>query len=393
MSLASLLRPPVDEGESRDTWVGPIKPLFMTLAAIAYASSPDKIQKQLSEPSYATKGHFKLLWVGQNDDNLMYITQQIGSDLLVLVIRGTATKWDTDAFWYDWLVEDFEQFRTVTVPWTVPEPYKTARISQGAYEQWNNLHNMSGTDYTVTPASPSCTLLDFLSANLKNGAVLGVTGHSAGGTAVSFMAPLLYEKFCRRGGDGGGGGGVSIAILPVSFAGPTAGDATFANYVNSIFGNSFLRCANSLDVAPHVWTIEGLDWVSESYGPEKGPVIDNLLHLVFDGVCGLLELEGINYVQPGKLIEDTGSLSQVAHWYQEAVYQHHPNTYLTLYGAHIVSVHRLVGPPPTELDIIRRRAVKAARRAVGKVEGVVDEVKGKLDAALTKDKAEPQLKV
>eukprot|EP01113_Clastostelium_recurvatum_P008930 TRINITY_DN14259_c0_g1_i3.p1 TRINITY_DN14259_c0_g1~~TRINITY_DN14259_c0_g1_i3.p1 ORF type:complete len:205 (+),score=26.58 TRINITY_DN14259_c0_g1_i3:166-780(+) len=168
MNLSNLLRPPVDEGEARLTWVGAIKPVFMTLAAIAYAS-PHLIAKKLSEPSYATKGHFKLLWVGQNVDNLMYITQQIGSNDLVLVIRGTATKWDTDAFWYDWLVEDFEQFRTVLVPWIVPEPYKTARISHGAYEQWNNLLNLKGNDYTVTPTSPSCTLLDFLSAHLKNG--------------------------------------------------------------------------------------------------------------------------------------------------------------------------------------------------------------------------------
>ncbi|QJW99981.1 lipase family protein [Frigoriglobus tundricola] len=293
------------------------KQVGMTLAYIAYAE-PQNIPVQLSYPHYAGGGAYRLRWLGVTAGNQVYVCQQPGVDQWVVAIRGSATDPLTEQFWIDWFVED------LTVLHQVPFPYGQ-QYNNGAMISWGTeqgLFDIAGMTDTRTGAS----LVEFLQQNVSfSPGSLVVTGHSLGGCLASAVAAYIYETIGRPSGHS------SSAILPVTFAAPTAGDAAFANYVAGLFDGYPFRFENSLDIAPRGWTLSGLDWVLNSYQP--APQISDFFYGLVDSVWWMLYEGGFNYTQPGAGVVDQGTLVPEFWWFREAGDQHSGETYLSMYGA------------------------------------------------------------
>ncbi len=191
-------------------------------------------------------------------DNMMFIaknTEASGTPQYVLAIRGT-----NFASEVDWLVEDFNVVNTVCWPLASTTPSAGAMISESASIDMNILlYNM--TDSVTTQLS----LIDFLSSITSEPINICVTGHSLGGMLASTMALYLLEN--QSTWDNSNNTASTVAF--VSFAAPTAGNAAFAAYSNTMFQNAarplgtswdsnlntngdVVQC--SLDIAPYFYT-------------------------------------------------------------------------------------------------------------------------------------------
>jgi hypothetical protein len=309
----------------------------MTLAEIAY-SDPENIATQLAFPYYAGGGLFRLEWLGVTAGNQMYVCRIPSIDQWVVVIRGSATDPFTEAFWIDWFEQDLTSLHQVPLPFG--GAYNGgAMIGWGTEQGFEDLIGM--TDVTT-----GLTLVEYLKANASfEFASIVVIGHSLGGCLASVLTPYLYETLGRPN---------TVApdcFLPITFAAPTAGDVNFAGYVEDLFGGYPYRFQNSLDVIPHAWDLQGLDWVLNSYDPE--PKIDAFLYGLVDATWWLLYEGSYFYTQPGQGVVDPGTPQNYYWWFQEAGYQHSGETYLSMYGAPTV-VFPL--PPNAPLPVRRPRA-------------------------------------
>ena len=155
--------------------------------------------------------------------------------------------------------------------------------------------------------------------------MLVVTGHSLGGCLVSVVAPWLQFALALEN--------ITVPIVPCSFAGPSAGNADFAEYFQNTFGYS-MRYHNSLDVAPYAWS--NLSAIENIYAPDGLPTPD----LAWDAIYafeGAMELAGVNYAQPSSGNPLTGQFSPGLDWYGEAYLQHHTSTYMALLGGTTVA--------------------------------------------------------
>lgn len=116
------------------------------------------------------------------------------------------------------------------------------------------------------------TLLEFaasVAAAHDRDPVLRVTGHSLGGTLASTMALLLVDALAQDSVAARVGTTLpaSTQISSVSFAGFTAGDASFAHYSDKRLP-SCDRVHGSLDTVPRMYTRKGLLETPGLYTPE-----------------------------------------------------------------------------------------------------------------------------
>ncbi len=294
------------------------KQVGMTLAEIAYAA-PGNIPRQLAYKHYAGGGVYRMEWLGVTAGNLMYVCRQPGVDQWIVVIRGSASDPLTEAFWIDWFRQDLTIFEMVPLPFG-------AKYNQGAKISWgarNGLEDLIG----MTDVRTGRTLVEYLQASVTftPGSVV-VAGHSLGGALASVLTPYLYETLGRPNNH------PADAFLALTFAAPTAGDANFAKYLNGLFENFPFRFQNSLDIAPHCWSLPGLDWITRSYQP--APRISAFFRGLVDTVWWVLYEENYHYVQPGgNGLVDPGTLQHDFWWFEEAGYQHAGQTYLKMYNA------------------------------------------------------------
>src|ERR1044071_8030283 len=293
------------------------KQVGMTLSEIAYAD-PANIPRQLAEKYSARGGVYQLQWLGVTAGNLMYVCRQPGVDQWIVVIRGSASDPLTEAFWVNWFLQDLTVFDQVPLPFG-QRHNGGARISWGAREGLEDLISMR--DRTT-----GLSLVEFLQAAVKftPGSVV-VAGHSLGGALASVLAPSLSETLGRPNNH------PANAFLALTFAAPTAGDARFASYLSGLFDGYPFRFVNSLDIAPHCWSLAGLDWITRSYQPK--PLISAFFRGLIDTIWFALYEENLHYVQPGAGVFDSAGLAQEYWWFKEAGHQHAGQTYLKMYGA------------------------------------------------------------
>lgn len=174
--------------------------------------------------------------------NLIYAVQN-HDDPSQYVIAIAGTNFNTAL---DSLVEDDLVF--VQVPWVYSLEAQGAKISLGAAIGLLNLQ-------TVTPEATvpgtGTTLMHFLRGIVKTKVSITVAGHSLGGALASVVALWLADT--QQG-----------LILPWDFfknatigahtyAGPTAGNSVFANYVYRKLGDLLVPSYNSIDAIPHAW--------------------------------------------------------------------------------------------------------------------------------------------
>lgn len=292
----------------------------MTLAAIAYAKRQD-IPILLANQHFATQGRWQLRWLGTDDGNQVYIAQDQQTGQLAVNIRGSVTNPFSEAFWIDWFKQDLGVLDMDHWPHGgAPAGAKVSEGSLAGLRSVSRLKDASGQ-----------TMVDFLRASLTPvvSPLVGVTGHSLGGALASVLAPYLHQQLSP--------GQPRLTFWPITFAGPTAGNALFANWLEQQFAASSGRYFNALDIVPHAW--QNLAWVEQSF-PDGGPSLPLALKILVRGVSDILKLLKETYVQPGIGNSLPGTLQSGDTWFSEAGHQHGSATYLELVGAPPVPLAR-----------------------------------------------------
>ena len=296
-----------------------------TLAFLAYVGDNltgqyPQVESRLHEclrkglTDYASDWH--LVWgpavyhfpITELADNMMYVvgnSKEFPTEL-VIVVRGTNPKALTD-----WLVEDFDVVDQVTWNAGPGQP----KISKGASEGLTLLQRLA-------PANdPQNTLSQFLKnlmAASPGPIKVRLAGHSLGGALAPTLALSLFDS--REQWDPQRK--ASFAVY--SLAGPTAGNADFASYYDSVLGGVTHRMWNPYDVVPLAWNHESMGKIADLYEPltranpvERG-LIDGLRSLVKDKFYTQIPS---NYELPGAVY--TGQSGQEMNWASEAAWQHH----------------------------------------------------------------------
>ncbi|MCX4825838.1 IPT/TIG domain-containing protein [Streptomyces sp. NBC_01142] len=329
----------------------------MTLAAIAATAATPRpsgetqnghalrivrgIGTQLNDPSIDTGGVWRMVWLGLSPDNanMAYIAQTVdGSNQFAVVVRGTV----------DSPIDTMEDLDVGTVvPFTATGSPVPLAVSAGAMAAFTQIVNARGI--TGTPAEqalegefgrpalalPSGSTLTAALADLLAVApstpqpVVYVTGHSLGGCIASMLAPYLQAQAWAPSNPQFG---------LVTFAAPTAGLQSFAQYVLNGPWRPFATYTNAYDVVPRAWS--DLDTAKSWYPADKGPVANADVKILLTEL-NMLRKNNV-YVQPDagpsplnqdyakydlQLVEET-----MADYLGQVAYQHANSTYLTLLG-------------------------------------------------------------
>lgn len=280
------------------------------------------INAQLDDPSLATQGSWKLVWLALSEANanMAYIAQSTnGSNEFAVVARGT------DADWTD-ILEDLEVGTVVPFPESgSPKPIS---VSKGAMDAFQRVIKAR----SIASPSPNVTLAQALAVALKAAPsspqpTVYLTGHSLGGCIASMLAPYLQAQTWPK----------QPKFAVMTYAAPTAGLQNFVDYVNSLPWIIDERQNNAFDLVPHAWA--DLDTTTGWY-PSPGPQATEEVKLLIGTISK--RTKGNVYVQPGTLcLMNTGYTSLAKNlvnkttqdFLGQVAYQHANSTYLDLVGA------------------------------------------------------------
>jgi len=289
--------------------VGTTPQVAMTLAGLTYAPKMDQIGELLDGGTLATGTDWSVVWgpaVSEFSSNLMYVAYNATLDTYAVAIRGTLFSLSLGC-----LLDLYEDFDVCsTVPWSYP-PTDGAVIAAGTSAGLNDLLRIT---------SGGQKLEDYLSGVVSADTPLWVTGHSLGGCLATVLAPYLQNALNPDGSTG-------VVVTPYTFAGPTAGNQSFADFYTGLFGDAN-RYFNTLDLVPMAW--QDLDGMKDLFA--GGPACPFEMEVVIDLVKGWLDLRGVSYAQPGAGTPLTGTVRAGDSWFAEVGHQHNHNTYLRLLG-------------------------------------------------------------
>jgi Lipase (class 3) len=161
-------------------------------------------------------------------------------------------------------------------------------------------------------------LLTFLRAQSENTSQpleVTVTGHSKGGALAPVVALWLKEALAsdqaecwdeKR----------NAHVRCYAFAGPTPGNAAFADRIDAVLGQDCQQFINTNDVVPHAFAAADLAQIPALYGKRTealAPIVDNLIRT----------LNPIAYRHPAKAVKTfAGTLDSSRSFAVELVYQH-----------------------------------------------------------------------
>ncbi len=152
-------------------------------------------------------------------NNLMYVLEATKGDTTEFYIGIAGTNMISQ---YDWFVEDFDVSPANQQNWEGGDGQVKGKISNGTSIGLNTLLGMVDSAQTGTP-----DLLTFLSGAISSGQSsvykLSVTGHSLGGALSPVLALKLKQQFTAT----------NIIVDAWPFAGPTAGNSSFATYLTN----------------------------------------------------------------------------------------------------------------------------------------------------------------
>ncbi len=191
-------------------------------------------------------------------DNMMFVSRQISDPANYIIgIRGT-----NGAAWLDWLEEDLNVLEMVD--WRLPTGTTakgSPKISEATYTGFNILLNFMTPEKGIPGGGLDIT--SFLKKIVKHSKIkINFTGHSLAGA----LAPTLALWFKQSQGTVSGwdpNNDATITITP--FAGATAGNSDFAEYSDSVLGNSCDRIHNTNDIVPYAWVSKSIKEIPDLY--------------------------------------------------------------------------------------------------------------------------------
>jgi len=197
-------------------------------------------------------------------DNVMYVARNNATPpQYVVCVAGTNFN---SAF--DVLIEDL--FVGRQVPWFYGHPPSGAAIAAGTFIGLSVLQVL-----TPGPAMPGAgqSLHDFLKGQTSQPIQLITSGHSLGGALSPCVALWLLDT--QRTWDPQS----RATISSEPSAGPTAGNAAFAQYYDGRLGPATTNIHNSIDIVPHAWNDTDLSELPNLYNPPIAPdaVVDGLV--------------------------------------------------------------------------------------------------------------------
>ena len=298
------------------------------LSFLAYAGDKltgDSVQATLAECMPKLLEHqadkWTLAWgpavyrfpIAKYDDNMMYVVRHVeSSSELAIVIRGT----DPPAL-DDWLAEDFDVDDQVGWPAGDGDPKISKAISEG-------LHIL------VQKLEAPENLTTFLTNEARKahpaGLTLHVTGHSLGGALSPTLALWLHDNKSQWDPQGK----AVISVYPL--AGPTPGNTAFANYYDSVLGNTTYRLWNPFDVVPRAWNHESMGTMADLYEPltRANPIERGLI----DGLRSLVKDRDYSQIDPTQENLPGMANANEKDWAAQAGWQHHCG-YECALGIHI----------------------------------------------------------
>ncbi|MFE1173996.1 IPT/TIG domain-containing protein [Streptomyces sp. NPDC058773] len=296
------------------------------------------IAAQLHNPGLATGGTWDLMWLGISPDNanLAYIARNsTGANQFAVVVRGTISN-PTD------MMEDLDV--GTVVPFTPGGSSNTA-VSAGAMAAFTQVASARGITWApgrqVPDGGPAIPDLGDAAGGTLHQALAGllasapskptvyVTGHSLGGCIATMLATYLQAQTWTNQ--------PQFALL--TFAAPTAGLKSFADYVNSRQWALNERYVNAYDVIPRAWSDLA---TAKGWYPGPGPTATEDVKILLTEIDVLRK--GNVYVQPsaqstktmngdyGKYNKDLVNKT-TSDFLGQMAYQHANSTYLYLLDA------------------------------------------------------------
>lgn len=304
--------------------IDPLNLATLYLCNISYARDITTIPGLVrNTPVLTSDGVWRRLWgpaQSCDESNLAFVAGYSlnGSSAvqsICVTIRGTDLYLGEDIWGILWQIwEDVDATSQVPLPWAPPG--NRARIAQGTSDGLNIIMGLSDEN----GLSLGDYLKSFLGTASNSHVTSLVTGHSLGACLATVVAPWI-ESIRPASYKG--------IVQPITFAGPTAGNADFAAYYTTTFTTA-RRFQNTLDIIP--LALQNLANVVDIYSPDGLDAPDLIWAAIF-GMQGLLDLFGVTYMQPPR---GTQMLSGIFFpqdqddWYAQALHQHHPATYLSL---------------------------------------------------------------
>lgn len=239
-----------------------------------------------------------------------------------LAIRGSVMNFSWAAV-QNWIYQDLNIVSLQQ--WRFTHDSSKAKVSQGAWDGWNNMNRM-------TDKSNGATLISFLEKNINPHTPLLITGHSLGGNLATVYASWLWQYFKEKRQP-------RHKINVITFAAPAAGNGAFARDFDYKFPQA-LRFENTNDIVPKFPCASRVSALGNLYEGSASKVTVGYKNLtvplsqVFNLInMALVALEFSNsnagYTQPcgeGKQVtvklSGKNKLDDIGSWLSEAGYHH-----------------------------------------------------------------------
>lgn len=281
--------------------------VMMTLSAVAYMPfhSISMLQDNLNRAP-ALEQAFSAIWWEKDNATIVYVVKNKSTQEYVVVFRGPVFKPGL-SFLLN-LYEDLNLNRQESLPYSQTGD---AKVAAGILESLQNISNSTYSGRTLHQ------VLNNFPVRTK----VYVTGHSLGG---SLAAVYAAKAACSNSGE--------LDIIPYTFGAPAMGNDAFASLfdtgkANFLFAQTS-RCVNVRDIMPFLWNdLQRMTMVD--FGNIKCSID---FSLCIECIERLLIVSKVFYVQPPLHLELKGDIGHDDSFFQEALFQHQPNTYLTLLG-------------------------------------------------------------
>jgi hypothetical protein len=284
-----------------------LQQVMMSLSAVAYMPfhSISMLQGNLSAAE-ALEQAYTAIWWEKTSSLVVYVVKNSITNAYTVIFRGEVFK--PGLPFLVQLYEDLKLDRQESLPYS---RLGKAKVALGILDIIQDLGLSTYGGRTLQQ------VLNNLPVKTK----VYMTGHSLGGSLATVYAAKIA---CNNSAE--------LDIIPFTFGAPAIGNDSFAdlfdsNNVNFLFSQSS-RCINTRDIMPFAWNnLQGITTVD--YGNIKCPVD---FKLGIEYVDRLLIISRLFYSHPPPELELKGDDHAVNSFFQKALYEHQPNTYLTLLG-------------------------------------------------------------